>query len=498
MRTLTIVLTVVAALALLAVPAQGASRLVVRGAGFGHGVGMSQYGAYGFAQRGSGHAAILRHYYTGTQIGRLSGLVTVRVLLRSAPRMRLRGIAGVAGGRRLDPALTYTAVPALGTAVALRSSSGRDLGTYESPLVLVGAQGGVRVRGRAANGVTDGRYRGDLELRGGALGRISAINAVSLEDYIRGVVPGEVPPSWPDEALRAQAVAARTYAIATSKNGDGFDQYADTRSQMYPGIAGEHPRTDAAVAATAGEVVTHAGKPIVTYYFSTSGGRTENVENSFLGAAPAPYLQSVADPYDGGPRHRWTLRMTLGRADARLGSLVKGRLRQIKVLRRGRSPRVVRAQVIGTRGRTSVTGPQLRAKLGLYDTWARFTVMTANATRGDGNAPRSGDGGPGTGGSQPHALFGSGASSRSLLAGAAWMAVKREVGLEPAVGAIAGTIAPASAGRWAVVERLTRGRWVAQFETPLGAGGSYRANVRSRGLWRVRYGGEPSPSVRVR
>ncbi len=234
----------------LAAPAQGASRLVVRGAGFGHGVGMSQYGALGFAQRGSDHASILRHYYSGTQIGRLSGLVTVRILLRTAPRARFRGIVGVAGGRRLEPGRTYTAVRALGGNVALRSASGRDLGTYRSPLVLVGAAGGVRVLGKAGNGVTNGRYRGDLELRAGSLGGISAINAVSLEDYIRGVVPGEVPASWPDAALRAQAVAARTYAIATSKNGDGFDQYADTRSQMYPGISGEHPRTNAAVQAT--------------------------------------------------------------------------------------------------------------------------------------------------------------------------------------------------------------------------------------------------------
>jgi len=479
---------VVAALALGAAPAQGASRLVVRGAGFGHGVGMSQYGAYGFAQRGRDHAFILGHYYTGTQLGRLSGLVVVRILLRTAPRARFSGIAGVAGGRRLDSAQTYTAVRALGGAVALRSASGRDLGTYKSPLRLAGAAGGARVRGRATSGVTDGRYRGDLELRAGSLGGISAINAVNLEDYIRGVVPGEVPASWPDEALRAQAVAARTYAIATSKDGEGFDQYADTRSQMYPGIAGEHPRTNAAVAATAGKVVTHGGKPIVTYYFSTSGGRTENVENSFLGADPAPYLRSVADPHDGGPRHRWTLRMTLAKADARLGSLAKGRLRQIKVLRRGRSPRVVRAQLVGTGGRTSVTGPQLRAKLGLYDTWARFTVLSANAVRGDGNAPRGGRGGRGTGGSKPH----------SLPAGPAWLAARAEAGSARPAGAIAGSIVPAVAGRWVAVERLTGGRWVQQFETLLQAGGRYRAAVPSAGLWRVRYDGEPSPAVRVR
>jgi stage II sporulation protein D len=474
--------------ALLAAPAQGAARLVVRGAGFGHGVGMSQYGAFGFAERGADHAAILRHYYRGAQIGTLAGGGGgVRVLLRTARRIVFTNAGSVAGGRRLDPGRRYIVTSGLGAVVTLRSASGRDLGSYESPLTITGAKGGFQVNGRSGNAVLNGRYRGTLQLRASALGGVSAINALGLNDYIRGVVAGEMPSTWPQEALRTQAVAARTYALATSKEGDGFDQYADTRSQVYNGIAGETAPTDAAVAATAGEVVVFAGKPIVTYYFSTSGGRTENVENSFLGTEPAPYLQSVADPYDGGPRHRWTLRMTVARATARLGSLVKGRLRQIKVLQRGRSPRVMRAQVIGTRGRTTVTGPQLRAKLGLYDTWARFTVITANATRGDGNAPRGAGRGPGTGGSKPH----------SLLAGTAWVGAKHEPQAERVIGVITGSIAPAVTGRWADVERFAGGRWVQQFETLLQADGRYRATVTRPGLWRVRYAGEPSPVVRV-
>ena len=154
---------------------------------------------------------------------------------------------------------------------------------------------------------------------------MSAINALNIEDYVRGVVAGEMPSGWPQEALRAQAVAARTYALATTKDGDGFDQYADTRSQVYNGIAGETAPTNAAVAATAGEIVTFQGKPIVTYYFSTSGGRTENIENVFLGAAPQPYLVSVDDPYDGGaPRHRWVRQMSLGSAQRAAGLAREG------------------------------------------------------------------------------------------------------------------------------------------------------------------------------
>src|SRR5436190_14158555 len=234
----TILLVALALLAAPPAPAHGASRVIIRGAGFGHGVGMSQYGAYGFAKRGRDHAFILHHYYSGTQLGKLDGPSETRVLLRTAGHATFSGATGVAGGEPLDPAQTYAASAGLGGVVALRSASGRDLGTFQAPLRVVGSSAGVLLRGTASNRVTNGRYRGDLELRPGPLG-IAAINAVNLEDYVRGVVAGEVPAGWPAEALRAQAVAARTYAIATTKGGDGFDQYADTRSQMYVGISGE-------------------------------------------------------------------------------------------------------------------------------------------------------------------------------------------------------------------------------------------------------------------
>jgi stage II sporulation protein D len=418
---LRIVLSAVVLAGASAGPAQAASRLVVRGAGFGHGIGMSQYGAMGYAQRGADHATILGHYYTGTQIGTLGGASEVRVLLKTAARIRFSGATGVAaGGRALDPARTYSVVRGLSGSVTLRTASGRDLGSYLAPLTITGAPEGIELRGRAANGLTDGRYRGTLELRPAAIGGVSAINAVGLEEYLRGVVPGEMPATWPDEALRAQAVAARTYAITTSKKGDGFDQYADTRSQMYTGITGERPATDVAVAATRNEIVVYGTKPIVTYYFSTSGGRTENVENSFLGADPEPWLVSVDDPFDSlSPRHRWEKRMSLRSAQRRLGSLVKGTLRQIKVLRRGRSPRVVSAEIVGTRGSTRASGPQLRRRLGLFDTWARFTVVTTHGSRGDdggGGAPESA--GPPTGGAAPRDALGSARLSRSTRASA--------------------------------------------------------------------------------
>ncbi|MEA2194807.1 MAG: hypothetical protein QOG42_1241, partial [Solirubrobacteraceae bacterium] len=419
----------------------------------------------------------------------------VRVLLKTADRIVFGSAAGVAGGRTLDPGRRYVATRGLSGAIGLRSASGRDLGSYRSPLAIVGGPGGVRVFGTSANAAVDGRYRGNLELRASSLGGVAAINALAIDDYVRGVVAGEMPAGWPQEALRAQAVAARTYALATSKDGDGFDQYADTRSQVYDGIAGETPATDAAVAATVNEIVAYAGKPIVTYYFSTSGGRTENIENVFLGAAPAPYLTSVDDPYDdAAPRHRWVKRMTLGSAQRRLGSLVKGSLSRIRVLRRGQSPRVVAAEVVGTGGRTAVSGPELRRRLGLYDTWARFTVITANATRGDGNTPTEppaaagAPAAPATGGAVP-SFAPSVARAASIGAAAATV---------PARATLRGRVTPAPAGSSLTVQRWTGRAWVAQFDATVRAGGGYTARLDAPGLYRVRFAGESGPPVRVR
>src|SRR5205807_3570774 len=120
-----------------------------------------------------------------------------------------------------------------------------------------------------------GQYRGWLEFRPAGTGSsVRTVNALHLEDYARGVVSYEMPASWSAEALKTQAVAARTYAITSSVGGNGYQLYADTRSQMYGGVAAETPSTDAAVAATHGQVVTYKGKPVTTFFFSSSGGHT--------------------------------------------------------------------------------------------------------------------------------------------------------------------------------------------------------------------------------
>jgi stage II sporulation protein D len=378
-RSRRLILPALAASVLAAAPAaQAADRFTIRGAGFGHGVGLSQYGALGFAQNGATYDAILRHYYTDTALGTTDPDQTVRVLLQSSAGSASFSGATRAGSRSPAASRTYTVRPRGGGQLDVVSSSGRRVATAAAPLVVSGP-GSVRLGGTAGNGVTSGSYRGALEFRPGTFGGVDAINAVSLEQYVAGVISRESPASWPLEALKAQAVAARTYAITTTKGGAGFDHYPDTRSQVYGGVAAETPSTDQAVADTRGQVVTYAGEPVVTFFFSTSGGRTEDVENTSLGTEPQPWLKSVEDPYDAvSPKHRWgPIRLTRAQAKARLGGLVKGRFKGIKVVERGSSPRIVSADVIGSRGRTRTDGATLRARLDLLDTWAYFTTITA-------------------------------------------------------------------------------------------------------------------------
>ena len=188
------------------------------------------------------------------------------------------------------------------------------------------------------------------------VGRYEGQEPVPLETYVRGVVSAEMSASWPMAALEAQAVASRTYAITSDAGGSKFDVYSDDRSQVYLGKAAETSRTNSAVAATAGQIVTYAGKPAITYFFAGSGGQTESVQNAFPGAEPEPWLVSVADPYEAGPLRHWTQTLSFASAASRLSGLVKGAFTGIEVLKRGVSPRIVSAYVLGSKGRTLVSG----------------------------------------------------------------------------------------------------------------------------------------------
>jgi stage II sporulation protein D len=340
---------------------------VVNGSGFGHGVGMSQYGAYGYTKHGFTYDQILTHYYTGTTIGTTADR-SVRVLLRDGARsVSFRG-AGSACGAGLKPGKGYLA-KRKGAGVVLQSKKGRRIARCGAAMTAAGAPT-FTLAGK-------GTYRGSLEVRASG-SSLQAINVVEIEDYVRGVVSEESPASWPLEALKAQAVAARSYGLSTGIRGGNFDLYDDTRSQAYGGVAAETAKTDQAVSSTRLQVVLYAGNVAETFFFSTSGGHTENNENSSLGfGQPAiPYLRGVDDPFEvdaGSPYEHWKRKFSIGRMNSALHSIgLRGKLKNIAVTQRGVSPRIVRANLIGTGGTTAINGPQLRTALGLPDTWAFF------------------------------------------------------------------------------------------------------------------------------
>jgi SpoIID/LytB domain protein len=132
------------------------------------------------------------------------------------------------------------------------------------------------------------------------------VNGLPLDTYLRGVVPSESPSHWPLAALEAQAVAARSYALSELRPSSWYDLVPTTANQVYGGVAAERPRSDHAVYATRGQVLTWDGQVARTYYSSSSGGRTEAVQDAWPDAAPIPYLRSVPDPYDTySPHHDW-------------------------------------------------------------------------------------------------------------------------------------------------------------------------------------------------
>jgi len=474
-----LVLALVAAFLVAAPAARAATKLTITGAGFGHGIGMSQYGTYGYSLHLETYDFILSHYYTGTALGALDSNPEIKVLLQGSRRSISFTGALNAGDQKLDPAATYT-VRRGADGLVLRDASGDDVATTPGPLrVDAPVEQALRLNGTSVPGVKNGLYRGSLLISASGSGLI-AVNALDLEDYVRGVVSGESPSAWPTEALKAQAVAARTYALTTDAGGATFDQYADTRSQVYRGVAAETPNTDAAVAATEGQVVTFAGQPVTTYFFSTSGGETEDIENSFVGSQPKPWLKAVDDPFDGvSPKHRWgPFRFTAKQVQSKLRRYLRGRFKRIKVLQRGVSPRVVRAQVVGTGGVTDVTGPQLRSAFGLYDTWAFFTTVSSKASKAKKKPTTTpASSGDPSGGVAPSARAAAAAATRATR--------------------LEGTIAPARAGRWLSVQRREGTRWITATDARVLRGGRYSVPVPGPGVYRVMYGKAVGPDVRV-
>jgi stage II sporulation protein D len=450
-----------------AAPSGPATTLYVTGGGYGHGIGMSQYGAYGYALHGWTYQQILGHYYTGTAIGQTNPAQAVRVLLGS-------GSAAFAGAtharnKKLNPSLTYDVVPlADGSLKLVNQSTRKAVGTFPAPLTATGPAP-LSLAGLGA-------YRGSLEFRPNGSGGVYTVNVVGLDDYVQGVIAAEMPSTWSAEALKAQAVAARTYAITTDVAGGFYNLYPDTRSQMYRGLAAETPATDAAVAATSGQIVTCDGAPAVTYFFASSGGYTENVEDAWPGATPDPWLRGVSDPYDGAggdPYHHWTRQMSLTAATKQLGRFVKGKLIGIAVTQHGASPRIMSANVIGTRGTTTVTGSELEGSFGLLSTWAQFTAISSSA------------------GPTPAAAAGDARGDLAVIT-----QMKRMFGqLGNASQTLHGTILPAGKGARVTIELRAGKHWRRAGVVRIGPGGTYAVRLAKAGIYRAVYRGLDGPSV---
>jgi SpoIID/LytB domain protein len=278
--------------------ARAGTALIVTGHGWGHGVGLSQWGAYGYALHGWKYRRILSHYYPGTRMGH-TGEQRVRVLLAHGAKTVTVGCAAtmrVTDGRRLTRKLEageYGVGPKLALPVR-RHGLGLSFGHLA---VFDCARAPLTFDGRA--------YHGTLLLRSDGR-HVSVVNSLALDTYLRGVVPSESPSRWPLAALEAQAVAARSYAVSELRPNAFYDLVPTTADQVYGGVAAENPRSDHAVYATLGQVLTWDGEVARTYYSSSSGGRTEAVEDAWPGSAPLPYLRSVPDPYDTySPHHVW-------------------------------------------------------------------------------------------------------------------------------------------------------------------------------------------------
>ena len=356
--------------------------VTISGHGYGHGHGMSQYGAEGAARRGLTHRQILDFYYPGTEWGRSSGRVTVLVSADTSddlevlarPGLSIRDTAGgdpvtlpAKGASRWRVTVTAGGV----NRVSFRTDHWRrwrDLrgeGEFYAggdPITLVTPSGERAYRGRLrAVAVAPGSAARDT------------VNDLAMDSYLKGVVPLEIPASWSTEAVRAQAVAARTFASYEREHArsDRYELCDTTSCQVYGGYDAEHPASNAAVDATARKILTHEGAAAFTQFASSSGGWTS--------AGSVPYLTAIEDPYDdwaGNPVHDWTTRLAdtaIERAWPKVGDVTG-----LTVTRRDGNGewggRVASLTIRGATGSVVVSGDTFRSLLGLRSTWVTFRV----------------------------------------------------------------------------------------------------------------------------
>src|ERR1035437_2225515 len=347
--------------------------VAISGHGYGHGHGMSQWGAYGAATQGLTWQQILGFYYPGTALANL-GNPTIRVRLDAVGSGTLH-VYGTAGLRLAGNALPTAGISqyrawTLSTGRlqidALSSAGWRSYTSSASPAVFSSSSGLVPVM--LANG-TQRAYRGSIYANWASSTSVTPVNVLPMESYLRAVVPAEMPASWQGNALRAQAVAARSYAgydRAHAPAGRTWDTCDTTSCQMYSGVPAEYGTSNAAVAATAGQTLTYGGTPAFTQFGVANGGWTA--------AGSQPYLPAKADPYDGAipnSANSWTASITAASIQANWPSI--GTYRQLRILSRDGhgqwGGRVLTAAIDGSSGSVTVSGATIRSAFGLRSEW---------------------------------------------------------------------------------------------------------------------------------
>jgi len=386
--------------------ATGGQTFTFYGSGDGHGLGMSQWGADGLAQKGWSYRSILTHFYSGTAVAvptrpvktvrvevlyddtlvHLTALVAPVVLRVDAP------LSGTLVGR-VPVGQTWTVRPTL-SGYAVRDASGTLIGnrTWGGPvhhLYATYADRGGRVVVPEADAIWHQGFTyaaGYLEFNEyGCASRCleRVILPIAFERYLLGI--GEMPSSWPLEALRAQAVAARTYAtysvrhygLRASCNCDLTDGANDQTYVGYGKISGpDGSRWARAVTSTRGQVVSYRGSVIQSFFAASDGGHSENVQDAWHGGDPAfavPYLKGVCDPGEfaapGNPWTRWSYAFGAATLTSRLAPYTGaiGTVLGFPALAHAEGGRILRATVRGSAGSATVSGTELRAALGLPD-----------------------------------------------------------------------------------------------------------------------------------
>jgi len=379
-----------------ATPVAVPATVTFAGRGYGHGVGMNQYGARGRALAGQTARQFLAHYYAGTMLGYIDKATPIRVQVltdfaASATKpLELFGrrTAWTMTGTTIvfppDARVTVTPTVTTGSTgptttwrVTVRSAGGTVLHTRVTAgfrMTPVSADGRLQVSSRTSD---RDEYRDTLRIRLSSVARV--INETTLETYLRGVVPAEMPSSWPFEALKAQAIAARSYGFVHLRPGvSDYDVKDGTSAQVYLGSEGERATTDVVIAQTAGIVLKSGSTVANALYHSTGGGATESNENVFVSAtgqkvaAPVSYLRGSLDRRDdgtawddGAPYATWAMKpYTRGQlsswfaADARTDV---GTLQSWDLSRRGISGRLISVTLVGSSGTKTVSGEVFRS-----------------------------------------------------------------------------------------------------------------------------------------